>query len=520
MDYTLSFDKYIKFEKNEAYDLYCDEKNLIRFKRILIILTIIMGVSLIGSALSFFNSTLKFFNIFRLIFYLIFFVITFLLLTRYKKFFNISNIRRRIIVIIITLIISFTFFASISLISLEDLNFSDKITQKNQGTENTKIATGDSSHIAEKTVKKDSEDIQTNKKKTITLKTSEENNESKFEYSLYFCLIIVFLYFSKSEYIQLYSLAFGLPFISQLLIIPAQVFGSNLPQLIIFFSTTLLFFIISNTLNTKRQKKFFRSYDYYLKKNYESLRIKKELDYARQLQLSMLPESQKIINEVSISAISIPAMEVGGDYYDYFELSDGKVGIFICDVSGHGVASALLLSGIRSSIHLILEETHNPCEIFRKLNVMIRKTQHKKMFVTALFAVIDTKNDLISFFNAGHLPPYRIDYKNKELYLLKKHGVTLGVFENILLYNNGEVIMEFKYGDKFILYTDGLNEALNKNREEYGFERIENLLNKNLNSSSEEILSRIIEDVNNFMAGTEQIDDLTVVVVERIKSDN
>lgn len=117
---------------------------------------------------------------------------------------------------------------------------------------------------------------------------------------------------------------------------------------------------------------------------------------------------------------------MGREYFDYFKVSENEVGIFICDVSGHGVASGLLLSGLRSCMHLILEDNSNPKFIIEKLNRMIRKTQSRKMFVTAIFAVINTEKNKCMLFNAGHLPPYKISGESKEIFKIKKHGLALG----------------------------------------------------------------------------------------------
>ncbi|MCX7833594.1 MAG: PP2C family protein-serine/threonine phosphatase [Ignavibacteria bacterium] len=505
MDYTQSFDNYIKYDKSEAYDLYCDEKNLIRFKRILLFLSIIVSIGFIASIVSVIIDSGNFFKWFRVVFYALLLAGILFLFIRYNLIFNTANIRKRIFVFVISFIIILTFYSTISLISNERFNLENSNVKKseNQILQEQSIDTA---------LKKDKQNYKTG----LTINTSEEGDTNKLEYTLYFCLIIIFLCLSKSEYIQLYSLSFAFPFISQLLISPSFIFKEGLVTTIVVFSLTLLSLIISNTLSTKRQNKFNQQYNYYYKKNYDTIRMKKELDYARQIQLSMLPEPKKVIDGIKISAISIPAMEVGGDYFDYFELPGKKLGVFICDVSGHGVASALLLSGIRSSIHLILEDTHNPKEIFKKLNLMIRRTQQRKMFVSAIFAVVDPLNNSLLFYNAGHLPPYKIDNKNQELFLFKKHNVTLGLFNDIPYEKeNDEVIIDFNVGDKFILYTDGLNEAINKSREDYGFERIENILNSNINSPSEELLNKIIDDVNKFMSETEQIDDLTIVIIER-----
>ena len=180
-----------------------------------------------------------------------------------------------------------------------------------------------------------------------------------------------------------------------------------------------------------------------------------------------------------IAATSLPANEVGGDYYDYFKISEKLTGIFICDVSGHGVASAFLLSGLRSCMHLILEDTSNPKEVFIKLNKMVRRTQNRKMFVTAVFAVIDSVTNKCTLFNAGHLPPYKISGDSSELFKIKRHGITLGATDNFIPDDEDNLVtFDFKKGDKLLLYTDGIVEAMDEIRNEYGFERLEDYLYK------------------------------------------
>lgn len=230
----------------------------------------------------------------------------------------------------------------------------------------------------------------------------------------------------------------------------------------------------------------------------------------------MLPESNVAIDGLNIAATSIPASEVGGDYYDYFKISKGVTGIFICDVSGHGVASALLLSGLRSCMHLILEDTSNPKEVFEKLNRMVRRTQNRKMFVTAVFAVINTIEEKCTLFNAGHLPPYRICGESRELFKIKRHGITLGAIDRLDT-DEGEnlVSFDFKKGDMLLLYTDGIIEAMNSRRDEYGFERLESFLYANSEKPPAALLDDLIKDVNAFMDGAEQIDDISIMVLTR-----
>jgi sigma-B regulation protein RsbU (phosphoserine phosphatase) len=207
---------------------------------------------------------------------------------------------------------------------------------------------------------------------------------------------------------------------------------------------------------------------------------------------------------------------VGGDYFDYFKLSDNKLGVFICDVSGHGVASGLMLSGLRSCMHLILEDEDEPRIVMEKLNRMVRKTQQRKMFVTAVFALIDTEKGECRLFNAGHLPPYKISGDAGEIFKIKKHGITLGAIDSLTIPEaDSEVIFDFNKGDKIVFYTDGVSEAMDKIKQEYGFDRIEEILQQNTDKSPEELVTILNNDVRDFMGQSEQIDDLTILIIGR-----
>jgi len=167
-------------------------------------------------------------------------------------------------------------------------------------------------------------------------------------------------------------------------------------------------------------------------------------------------------------------------------------------------------------MHLILEETVDPKEVFEKLNRMIRKTQNRKMFVTAVFAVIDMMKNTCTLFNAGHLPPYKISGDSSELFKIKRHGITLGAMENIEPDNeSNEMEFDFNKKDKLVFYTDGVNEALNSDRSEYGFEKLEGFLNTNADRKPNDLLKKLIIDINNFTKETIQKDDLTILTIGR-----
>ena len=320
-----------------------------------------------------------------------------------------------------------------------------------------------------------------------------------------------FLDFPEMNLFNCSALGFGVTF-ATLFIFRGAIVSENIPN----FIFASLFCVIALTSESKYRKKFLKQYNHFRSRHSDNIRIKQELNYAREMQLSMLPERNAQIGDIEISAISIPASEVGGDYFDYFKITDSKIGIFICDVSGHGVVSALLLSGLRSCMHLILEETSNPREVFYKLNRMIRKTQNRKMFVTAIFAVIDIQANTCSLFNAGHQPPYKISGDSNELYKIRKHGLALGAADILeKIEGESEVEFEFKKNDKLLFYTDGLTEAMNPTRQEFGFEKLENFLNENADKSSDILLGNLQSFVEEYTQNTTQIDDLTIIVIGR-----
>jgi sigma-B regulation protein RsbU (phosphoserine phosphatase) len=324
-------------------------------------------------------------------------------------------------------------------------------------------------------------------------------------------MVLIFK-FSRTEIIQLFAVAVGGSFFALIVLNTDFKPSSGIPNLII----SLMFFVIAYTSERKRERKFYEQYDIYYAKNFESIRMKKELNHAREIQLSMLPDSEALIGELEISGISLPATEVGGDYFDYFRISENEVGVFICDVSGHGVASGLLLSGLRSCMHLILEDTTNPKIVIEKLNRMIRKTQNRRMFVTAIFAIINTEKGKCMLYNAGHLPPYKISGESKEIFKLKKHGIALGAMDTVEdSGSNNEIVFDFRKGDKLILYTDGVNEAMNSSKMEYGLDSLEFFLNNNAGKKTNELMNGLIADVNKFTGKSLQRDDLTLLIIQR-----
>ena len=368
-----SINQYLNYPREQAYNLFLDKKNLKIFKVVLnifILITVISSAVNIGT-----NQTLNFAIILSLINLIL--LVSFRVI--YKRYFNTGNIRRSIFIFLI--------FQLIMSISINIFYPKDKEEIKESNTNSKK----------EQVIhQKDSL-----KSDGITINMNIDNDKSVFEYFFMFSIMVLVFRFSKQEIIQLFVTGLSVSLIIMFSIKAEFTPDNVIPNLIL----GILMFVISFPTERKRQKKFYEQYDFHYNRNYENLRMKKELDYAREIQLSMLPENEATIGDIEIAAVSLPASEVGGDYFDYFKISENEIGIFICDVSGHGVASGLLLSGLRSCMHLILEDNTKPGIVIEKLNRMIRKTQNRKMFVTAIFAIIDVEKNKCYLYNAGHLPP-------------------------------------------------------------------------------------------------------------------
>lgn len=481
MNLLETFDHYISLPKNEAYNEYLDVKN-IRYLKLVLNLFILLYVILFSVNLAD-NESYNFALLIALL--ALTFFVSFRIL--YKRKVSINNVRK--------FITFFLIFNLIALISIDIFYPNEEGNLLPKSGEKTQLLKNDSTDSGR-----------------LKVSVGTEDKDSYMVYFILFIILILIFKFTRIEIIQLSLISFITPLFAELFIDGNFQTEDILPGMLIGIS----FFVIALTSESKRRKKFFEQYDFYFRKNTENLRMKKELNYAREIQLSMLPEREAIINDLSIAGISVPANEVGGDYFDYFRISDSEVGIFICDVSGHGVASGLLLSGLRSCMHLILEDKSDPRTVIGKLNRMIRKTQNKKMFVTAIFAVFNLEKNKCMLYNAGHLPPYKISGESKEIFKIKKHGIALGAINNLETSDKeNDVVFDFKKSDKIIFYTDGVNEAMNNAKTEYGLDNLEQFLNHNADKNAAELLDSLVGDIKKFTGDSLQRDDLTLLIVQR-----
>ena len=237
----------------------------------------------------------------------------------------------------------------------------------------------------------------------------------------------------------------------------------------------------------------------------EKHRIKTELNIAHNIQKATLP-LKPINNEyIHVDGLCRPAKEVGGDFYDFYEIDDDNTMIMIGDASGKGVPAAIFTIITQNSIKLLIKNELNPAKVLFNINNQICENNPEMMFITLFLAIYNNKTHKLTYANAGHNPPI---IKNKTGYefLDIDSEIVMGVMDGYE-YTNYEVEIE----DEFITYTDGITDAQNSNKELYGEERLLNCINSNINK---DILDALIRDINEFSKNEEQFDDMTLLALK------
>ena len=247
----------------------------------------------------------------------------------------------------------------------------------------------------------------------------------------------------------------------------------------------------------------------------EKQRMEEELGIARDLQMSMLPSSCPKTKGLDIAARSIPAMEVGGDFFDFIDMSEEKIGVIVGDVTGKSVSGALVMAASRSVFRMLTEQALSIGRIMSLANRRTKKDIKAGMFVALLYAVIDGEKRSICFSSAGQTQPVHLSARTGEAILLEAEGDTfpLGILEEV---EYRETSIDLEPGDKGVFYTDGIVEAMNPAKEIFGFDRLLEVVRNSSADTAEEMLQRILAQVNAFVSEADQHDDLTVIVVSAV----
>ena len=239
----------------------------------------------------------------------------------------------------------------------------------------------------------------------------------------------------------------------------------------------------------------------------EKQRIVRDMEFARTVQESFLPQSEPEVQSYKFSSHYTPALEVGGDFYDFIRLDKGHTGIVIGDVSGKGVPAALYMAKLGSDMRTLAFTEQSPAEALIKLNDLLAARSRRGMFATLLYIELDSQAGMLTISNAGHLPPIIKKTNGSLVKLATAGGAPLGMLAGM---KYGQETAKIMPGDTVILYTDGIVEAMNAKEELYGYDRFEALVRKSP-STPNSLKSAIIDDVNRFTGLSPQHDDMTLV---------
>jgi len=245
-------------------------------------------------------------------------------------------------------------------------------------------------------------------------------------------------------------------------------------------------------------------------------RIKHELELARKIQLASLPKNIPYVSGLDVSGVSIPAHEVGGDFYDYLP-KNGHLTVIVGDVSGKGTSAALYMSKAQGIMRTLHEFDLSPMELLKRSNSLLYKYLEKSSFITAICSIFDTQNKSITLSRAGHLPLYFFNSKTYDISVIQPNGIVLGMTKSKLFDAHiEERQIHYNTDDVFLLITDGVLDARNSYGHDFQHERLLRILKSNAKLSSESIRNKILDSLKEFTSDSVQFDDMTVVVIKAV----
>ncbi|MBI2835737.1 MAG: SpoIIE family protein phosphatase [Acidobacteria bacterium] len=253
----------------------------------------------------------------------------------------------------------------------------------------------------------------------------------------------------------------------------------------------------------------------------EKKRLEEELRIARQIQMSLLPRGALTMRGIAVTALCVPAREVGGDYYDFFQLADDRLGILIADVSGKGTSAAFYMAELKGLVLSLSQIYQSPKRLLIEVNRIISDNLDSRSFITMTYAVLDLGRRTLVYARAGHtpliyLPAARPGAPCAEV--LAPDGLVLGLrlegieakFEQLL----EECSLPISTGDVFVFFTDGISEAMNEQSDLFGESRLSRLIEEHRHLSSEELRERILREVKAFVGAADQHDDMTMILLK------
>ncbi len=234
-----------------------------------------------------------------------------------------------------------------------------------------------------------------------------------------------------------------------------------------------------------------------------------ELELSQIVQRALLPQQVPSIAGMEIAAFSRPAQIVSGDYFDFLHFNDGAHGFVIGDVSGKGMSAGMLMSSLQTAFHTLVPESDSPVKVLEKINRLYIHNINFTTFVTIFFGKFDPLTKTLTYANAGHNPAFLYHHAKKQGEWLQPTGAAIGLME---IFNEQSRIVRLESNDVLVLYTDGLTEAVDMQNQQYGPDRLAELIKQNAELSAEDLIQKILEVLNDFIERQSLRDDITLVV--------
>src|SRR5205807_2351741 len=248
----------------------------------------------------------------------------------------------------------------------------------------------------------------------------------------------------------------------------------------------------------------------------EKKRLDHDLEIARDIQRILLPAEAPSVNGFEISGMNVPARQVSGDYFDYIKVDEERLGVCIADVSGKGVPASLIMAICRSVLRSQAIGNPSPADVLQKVNRQLYPDIKEDMFISMAYLVLDHARNGVALARAGHDAPLLYQRKAKTVTTLKAPGMVVGidsggVFDRL----TADVAVPLERDDCILLYTDGITEALDSEGNELGLERAIGVVESSAKEGAQAIVTRLIDDLRNFVGSTPQNDDITLIAIRK-----
>jgi len=247
-----------------------------------------------------------------------------------------------------------------------------------------------------------------------------------------------------------------------------------------------------------------------LQKEQQLLRLEEEYRMAKEIQMNILPKQIPDITGYDIYALNIPAREVGGDYYDFINLPGNKIAFCLGDITGKGLPAAMLMANLQATLRGQALTQKNVSENIKNSNILLFNSTAENRFATLFYGELDYTNHTITYCNAGHDAP--ISFLKNNIVRLSEGGLLLGSFD---FAEFEQVTKRIEPKELLLIYSDGVTEAMNSNNEEFGEDKLLDIIKSNLNLSAKELIEKIITEVKAHSSKVEQSDDITLMALKR-----